>query len=592
MATGPTPPGLPTHLRDMSSEPLDAPAGAPRILAGQASSAGIKPHNEDSCGIHIPRNRSELAHKGIVAVVADGVGSSEAGREAAEHCVLGFIADYYSTPESWSVKTSGQRVIRAINAWLYSQAQRRGVGMASTLAVAILKSASVHLFHVGDSRIWLLRHGELRQLTQDHRLIVDRQKSFLARAMGGEHEVHVDYDRVMLEEGDRLILTTDGIHDWVDAGQLASMAGDNEPEEAAQRIIEAAQQAGSDDNLTCQIIEIVALPDMSGEEFFRRLTELPFPLPLSAGMDFDGYRIIRELHASPTVQVYLAEDTQAPEGENPVVLKTPSIQFEDDPAYIDRFVHEEWVGQRLDHPNVFKVLKPRRKRRFLYYVAEYLDGQSLAQWMLDHPRPELSEVRRIAHQIIAGLRAFHRREMVHQDIKPENIMIDRHQHVKIIDFGSVFVAGLEEIHTPLARPGVEGTANYIAPELFDGFLPSPRSDMYSLGVTLYEMLSGGHFPYGVVDRARKHRTYDYTPIRHYNREVPVWMDEAIRRAVHPNPDRRYDTFSEFEDDLNQPNPALMKSTAPLLERDPVNFWRGLAIILLVLNLILLLLLSR
>ncbi len=565
------------------------PLNAPRIRAGQVSLAGARECNADACTIHIPRHRSELFYKGIVAAIADGIGASEAGREAAEHCVLGFIADYYGTPDSWSVKTSGHRVIRALNAWLYSQAQRRGAGMAATLSVLVLKSTSAHIFHIGDSRIWLLRRGELRQLTQDHRMITDGRQSCITRAMGADYEVHVDYDHIMLEAGDRLILTTDGVHDWLNAETLAATAGGDDPQQAARAVVARALEAGSDDNLTCQIVEVLELPDMNKEEFFRRLTELPFPPPLHAGMDFDGYRILRELHASPTVQVYLAKEIG---GGEPVVLKTPSPNFEDDPAYIDRFVKEEWVGRRITHPNVLKVLRPRRQRRFLYYVTEYIDGQSLAQWMLDHRQPELSEVRDIAHQVIAGLRAFHRREMVHGDIKPENIMIDRYRRVKIIDFGATFVAGLEEISTPLESMGIAGTANYIAPELLDGFLPSPKSDMYSLGVMLYEMLSGGRFPYGHADRARRHRHYDYTSVRYYNPDVPVWMDEAIRRAVHPDPDQRYDTFSEFEEDLNRPNPALMKAATPLLERDPVGFWRWLAIAFFVLDLVLLLLLSR
>jgi serine/threonine protein phosphatase PrpC len=556
---------------------------------GQISTAGRKPINEDSCGIRIPESKSELTHKGIVAITADGVGSSEEGREAAEQCVLGFIYDYYSTPDSWSVKTSGHKVIRAINAWLYSQAQRRGLGMASTIALVVLKSTSAHLFHVGDSRIWLLRNKKLRQLTRDHRILVDQGNSWLARAMGGDHEVQVDYDRLLLEERDRLLLTTDGVHEWLDSETLRSLAEENrDPEDAAQCIVQAALEAGSVDNLTCQVLDIISLPDMTGEEFHRRLTERPFPPPLSPGMTLDGYHILRELHASPTVQIYLAEDRDG----RTVVLKTPSVQFEDDPTYIDRFVHEEWIGRRIDHPNVFKVLEPAQKPRYLYYVGEYLKGQSLAQWILDHPEPDLGQVRDIAHQLIAGLRAFHRKEMVHLDIKPENIMIDRHNRVKIIDFGSTYVAGLKEIYVPIEHSGITGTANYIAPELFDGFTPTPKCDMYSLGVTLYEMLSGGHLPYGNMDKAQKLRHYDYTSLRRYNVNVPVWIDGAIRRAVHPDPDRRYDSFSEFETDLNQPNPTFMTAQKPLLERNPLGFWRGLTILLIILNLILLFLLAK
>jgi len=561
------------------------------VEAGQCSRAGVKAQNEDCCGIRIPEGM-ELTHKGIVAITADGVGSSEAGKEASEYCVQGFIADYMSTPQSWRVKTAGDRVIRSLNSWLYSQGQKRyqsELSLASTLVALVLKSTTAHVFHVGDSRLYRIRHGKIARLTKDHHLVIDRKKAFLARAMGGEHEVHFDYARHSVAVDDIFLLSTDGVHEFLDDEQIKTLALASEPESAAAAIVDAALAAGSNDNVTCQIIRIQQLPNQNEEEYYRQLTELPFPPPLDAGMILDGYRIIKELHTSVTIQVYLAEDIDS--GET-VVIKTPSVNFEDDPAYIDRFLHEVWVGRRIDSPHVFKVHHLKRKRSCMYYVTEFLEGHSLAQWILDHPEPDLDEVRRITEQIIKGLRAFHRREMVHQDIKPENIMIDKHGSIKIIDFGSTQVAGLQEIHTPVEQQHIEGTANFIAPELFDGYEGTPKSDLFSLGVTVYKMLSGGHYPYAAQDKTARRKNYDYISVRKYNLNVPIWMDGAIRKAVQPDPEKRYDVMSEFLADLSTPNPALMRSHAPLLERDPVSFWRGLAFILLALNLILIYLIAQ
>ncbi|MDX8408403.1 MAG: bifunctional protein-serine/threonine kinase/phosphatase [Mariprofundaceae bacterium] len=561
------------------------------VEVGQCSQAGIKENNEDCCGIRIPDDM-ELAHKGIVAVTADGVGSSEAAKEASEYCVQGFISDYYSTPMSWSVKTAGERIIYSLNSWLFSQGQRRyasELSLASTFAALILKSTTAHLFHVGDSRIYLIRNGEIQCQTKDHRLVVDRNKSSLARAMGGEYEVHFDYSSIAIEPGDRFVLTTDGVHEFLNNEQLKELALTSEPEDAATAVIHAALKAGSNDNVTCQIIHVQQLPNQDENEYYRTLTALPFPPPLDAGMALDGYRIIKELHASTTIQIYLAEDIGS--GET-VVIKTPSVNFEDDPVYIDRFLHEVWVGRRINSPHVFKVHQLKRKRSCIYYVTEFLEGQSLAQWIHDNPDPDLGLVRDIVDQIITGLRAFHRREMVHQDIKPENIMIDKYGVIKIIDFGSTQVAGLKEVYTPIEQHHVEGTANYIAPELFDGFEGTPRSDMYSLGVTIYEMLSSGFFPYGETKEAKPHKFYDYTSLRKHNPNVPIWMDRTIQKAVNKNPDRRYDSFSEFRFDLSNPNPEFMKTAAPLIERNPLGFWRGLSIALLLINLLLLFLITR
>ncbi len=149
----------------------------------------------------------------------------------------------------------------------------------------------------------------------------------------------------------------------------------------------------------------------------------------------------------------------------------------------------------MTSPHVLKILRPTRVRRSLYYVTEYFEGQTLRQWMLDHPRPDLETVRIIVEQIAKGLRAFHRKEIIHQDLKPENILIDRSGTVKIIDFGSSRVAGLEEAARSGELPALVGTIDYTAPEYHRGETPTNRSDIYSLGVIAYELLTG-KLPYG------------------------------------------------------------------------------------------------
>ena len=563
-------------------------AGARLVVAiGQHSMAGRKDSNEDCYGVVVP-DEPLLSTKGVAAAIADGMSGSEAGAQASRSSIRGFLDDYYSTPETWSVKKSAGKVITALNRWLYGMGHElHGThkGLVTTLSCLVIKSNTAHLFHVGDSRIYRLRRGELDRLTTDHRVRAPGEREYLSRAMGIDIHVEIDYRALPVEAGDVFVLTTDGVHDFLSGRALIGhLPQGGDLDEAAARITEEAYEAGSHDNLSCQLLRVEALPDADKHEFYNRLTELPFPPVLAPGMVLDGYRILRELHATKHIQVYLALDT---ESARRVVLKTPSVNYSDDPHYIDLFVHEEWIGKRINNPHVMKVCGESRKRQFLYYVAEYLEGQTLRQWMNDHPTPSLNEVRGIVKQIASGLRAFHRLDMVHQDIKPENIMIDDHGTVKIIDFGSTKVGGLEEIATPLDRHVLVGTLDYAAPEYFRGQPGSNRSDIYALGVIAYEMLTGA-LPYGGALSQRHLRRVQYRPAGQLNPAVPPWVDAVLKKAVHLDPARRYGLLSEFIHDLEHPNPSLLQTPSrPLLERNPVAFWRGLSLVLLLTNLLLL-----
>lgn len=262
----------------------------------------------------------------------------------------------------------------------------------------------------------------------------------------------------------------------------------------------------------------------------------------------------------------------------------PSIDLREDPAYLERFLTEEWIARRIDDPHVVRACLPERRRNYLYLVMEFIDGQTLDQWMRDNPKPDLESVRDIAEQISRGLRAFHRLEMLHQDLKPGNIMIDREGTVRIVDFGAARVAGLVDMSSDNHAEAIQGTAQYSAPEYFLGQQGTVLSDQFSLGILVYQMLSGD-LPYGVrVPRVRHPRDLNglgYHSLRHARPDVPQWMDDAIRKALHPNPEKRYQALSEFTFDLRHPNQTFLNQTRPpLMERNPVVFWQAVSALLL------------
>ncbi|ACL62931.1 bifunctional protein-serine/threonine kinase/phosphatase [Methylobacterium nodulans] len=566
------------------------------VSIGQYSSAGRKAANQDFHGALIP-DGAMLAAKGIAVALADGISTSRVSHVAAETAVKSLLTDYYCTSDAWSVKTSVRRVLNATNSWLHAETKRGqhaydlDKGYICTLSALVLKGRRAHLFHVGDCRVFRLSRGTLEQLTEDHRVILSSQESYLGRALGMAPHVEIDYQAFDLDEGDIFILATDGVYQHAAPGFMARAVQDagDKLDAAARRIAEEAFARGSPDNLTVQAVRIDSLPDWDASAFAGFSQTLPAPPLLEARAVLDGYTILRPLHHSHRSHLYLASDDAS---GSLVALKIPSVDLRDDPAYLQRFMMEEWIARRLDSPYVAKAPAQDRRRTQLYTVIEYVDGQTLAQWMTDHPEPDLETVRRIVEQIAAGLHAFHRREMVHQDLRPENIMIDRHGTVKIVDFGSTRVLGVEEAQPlPHTDEGL-GTLQYAAPEYFVGEVGTPSSDLFSLGVIGYQMMTG-RLPYGVeVARARTHKQQKrltYIPAEN----LPDWIDGALRKAVHPDPFRRYRALSEFLYDLRHPNPAFLgRGRIPLYERNPLLVWQALCFFLVLIIVCLLTVHSR
>jgi len=560
-----------------------------KIAVGQYSDKGRKEQNQDFHGVCLPRE-PQLSAKGVAVALADGISSSQVSQEAAQSAVTGFLEDYYCTSDAWSVKKSGEQVLTATNNWLHAQTQQsqhrydRERGYVCTFSGLVIKSTTAHLFHVGDARIYRLHGSELTQLTEDHRVWISSQQSYLARALGMDRKVDIDYQPVQLAVGDLLILATDGVYEHTDADFIQSAIHNAVDLDAAARAIGAeALQRGSTDNLTIQLVRIDELPDPEANEVFRQISDLPCPPLLDARAEFEGYQIVREIKGSARSHIYLAVDNETSER---VVIKTPSTDMQANPAALERFLLEEWIARRIESAHVLKPCSQTRQRRSIYVVTEYVEGQTLTQWMIDNPRPDLATVRGILEQIAKGLQAFHRLEMIHQDLKPDNIMIDGTGTVKIIDFGATRVAGLEEVDTAIEQINLLGAALYAAPEYFLGESGSQRADLYSLGVIAYQMLSGG-FPYGTqVPKSRTkaaQKKLAYKSVLNEEREIPAWVDAAIRKAVHSDPFQRYEEISEFIYDLHHPNKEFLNKTRPpLIERNPVVFWKTVSFLLAVL----------
>ncbi|VUD42116.1 Serine/threonine-protein kinase PrkC [Thalassocella blandensis] len=589
------------------------------ITFGAATSAGMKELNQDAIGQSIAVGH-QFAMKGAAFVVADGISSSPYSHEASKTAVKSFLHEYFCTSDAWTVERAGQCVFQSINSWLYSQGQHtvykyeKDKGYVCTLSALVVKGQSAHIFHVGDTRIYRMRRtsctsasnsleksvlqqsvleqAALEQITTDHRLWQTETVSFLSRAMGVEAHVDIDYKMLTLHAGDIYILASDGLYEYVSPQCILNVVAthiDN-LQYAADHLIVQALERGSGDNLSLQIVHLKSLPEPISHPVYEQSRalgrELECPRVLEPGMEFDGFKILSTLQLTSRSHVFLALDLPT---QQKVILKVPSEDMRDNADYLERFIREEWISRRINSPYVVKTVELDRPRQYLYTLTEFIEGRTLRQWLVDHPAPELETVRKIVEQIAKGLMEFHRRDMLHQDLKLENIMIDAYGMIKIIDFGAVYVAGLEEAYADGVQPPVPGAAMFAAPEYFLGERGSTQSDLFSLAVITYHLLSGA-YPYGAaVAKTRtvaEQRRLQYASVLHDERNIPSWIDACLKRALQPSPYKRYSEISEFLYDLRQPSSEfLAQSRPPLIQRSPVKFWQAVSFMLFIILII-------
>ncbi|WP_062061789.1 bifunctional protein-serine/threonine kinase/phosphatase [Cellvibrio sp. OA-2007] len=549
------------------------------ISFAQKSEAGRKPENQDTVGARIPEGNL-LTTKGIAIAIADGVSSSKAAREASQTAIAGFLSDYFATPDTWRTQQSAMRVIQSLNSSLWGRSQNSiyGEGYLTTFSALILKGDSGFIFHVGDTRVYRLRDDNLELLTRDHTQRIDKHTTHLSRAMGADPYLEVDMHSLELQRGDIFILSSDGIHEHIPTQEFKSFVLNHRDnlEALVNEALPLALQHQSEDNLSIQALRIESLGTAAQDDAVQVLSRLPFPPILSPGQSIDGLRIKKIMHESNRSQVYLVED----EKNNLLVMKTPSELFQDDKAYIERFVMESWIGSRIHSPAVVRVVPSTEARSCLYYLTEYIPGPTLTQLLKERGILSILDAVELTEGLIRGIRAFHRKETLHQDLKPDNIVISA-KGPMVVDFGSCWVAGVQEAGTPFTRDNILGTLDYSAPEYRYGGKASDKSDQFSLAVLLYEMLTGKQ-PYGAAySKATDLKSFQklrYISAMKYNPLVPYWLDKAMEKALSIYPTSRYEALSEWQQDLKRPNPNWLSPRAqPLVERHPDKVWKVIAI---------------
>ena len=547
-----------------------------QLSFGEATATGPRTENQDAIRVVTPAP-ALAASKGYLLALADGVSQCADGGLAARATLQALALDYYSTPETWAVAQSLDRLLVAHNRWL--QAGSGGQPLLTTLSALILRGRRFTLAHVGDCRAYRLHGGQLERLSEDHVWEQPGMQHVLKRALGLDQHLVVDYLEGELREGERYLLVSDGVWSTLgDAGIRSLLRDEHDPTAACQALVTAAHLAGSQDNASAVLVQVDALPDNDLADTLAQLQQWPLPPKLREGQDFEGWQVERLLAESRQSLVYRVRDAQARRW----LLKTLPTSRHDEAQAGAALLLEEWFLRRVAGRH-FAEAHALPQRQHLYYVQREYAGQTLAEHLRLSGPLGLPEWLDLAPRLLKALGLLHRRNILHRDIKPENLLWCDDGELRLLDFGLAYCPGLsrDEQHA------LPGTPSYIAPEAFAGAAPDRQQDLYAAGVTLYRLLTG-HYPYGEIEAFQHPRFAKPTAPSRYRPDIPAWLDDCLLRAVAASPGERFETAEEWLLVVEQgERQALNVRPRPLLEREPLKVWRGVALASLLLNLILL-----
>ncbi|HKD36423.1 MAG TPA: bifunctional protein-serine/threonine kinase/phosphatase, partial [Pirellulales bacterium] len=459
--------------------------------------------------------------------------------------------------------------------------------MATTLTISVFRNNEIEIGHVGDCRAFLIQGGKITQVTSDHNMAATQVKmglmsakdaatsdlrSMLTRSIGREMTIQVDYHTIQVGSGDILVQCCDGVHNCMTEQEIMEVAGRMSPDQACREILQLAERRGADDNLSVQIARVEKVTTLSyfrGQPIYHD-NEVAMPNEVDIGEVLDNrFQIESLISRSGMASIYKARDLKS---GMPVAVKVPFMKFESDPAFFSRFQREEEIGKMLDHPSILHVIPVENKDR-PYLAMELLDGQTLRQVLNTAKQFSQAESLSIASKIADALAHMHEHKIVHRDLKPENIMLLKDGSLRIMDFGIAKAGGLRRLTFTGFSPAM-GTPDYMAPEQVKGKRGDARTDIYSLGAILYEMLTGQAPFEGTNPLAIMNARLLGDPIapRKVNPEISPQVEEIVLHAMEQRPENRFSSAAEMKAELGDPEKVEVTGRAGRL-RPPAE-WKG------------------
>jgi serine/threonine-protein kinase len=545
-----------------------------------SSKGPVRPKNEDYAAFWEPEEVDERQTRGSISIIADGVGGHGSGDVASRLAVETAIRKFQECSPDTPAKAILREIFFAANLALYDSAEndRKATRMATTMNVCLFKGRDVHVGHVGDSRLYLVRQEEIKKLTSDHSMTglqlklrlmnemearVSHLRSMLTRSVGVEPIIRFDYKRVAAMQHDRYLQCTDGLYCFMNDGEIAEGVDRLKLDEICPYLVNLAERRGTDDNLTAQLIAVERVTPLKKEKPLSILTAAGKVVEVTDQNELhpdqvidDRYRIVTKVSRSGMATIYKGYDIK---DNHTVALKIPHMQYESDVGFFSRFEREAAIGRILDHPNILKFYEPDAKQSRPYIVMEFLEGKTLAQLLNDVKPFPIDDALQIAARIAGALAHMHEKGVVHRDLKPQNVMICKDGSLRIMDFGIARATDMRRLTFVGFTPAM-GTPDYMAPEQVKGRRGDNRTDIYSLGAMLYEMVTGA-LPFEadnpfMVMNARV--TGDPKAPREVNPAVPPEVEELILHAMERDPGKRFQSAKEMKEQLE--DTSLVKLT--------------------------------
>ncbi|MEX3772293.1 protein kinase [Pseudomonas sp. MYb118] len=550
-----------------------------QLSFAEASAIGPREENQDALRLVTPAP-ALAASKGFLFAIADGVSQCADGGLAARSTLQALALDYYATPETWGVAQALDRLLLAQNRWL--QANGGGQPLLTTVSALVMRGRRFTLAHVGDCRVYRWHADQLQRISEDHVWDQPGMQHVLKRALGLDQHLVLDFLDGELRLDESFVLLSDGI--WAVLGDTAIAAilrDQPDLHSAAQTLVSAAHLAGSQDNASALLVRVDALGETSIGDALIHLQQWPLPPPLKAGQSFEGWLVEGVVAQSQQSLLYRVRDAQ----QQSWLLKTLPPALHDDHLAGQALLSEEWFLKRVAGRH-FPEVHAGSQRQHLYYAMREYPGSTLAQLTQGEATLPLGQWQDLAERLLRAVGMLHRRQILHRDIKPENLLLGEDGELRLLDFGLAYCPGLSE-DQPSTLPG---TPSYIAPEAFRGDPPTAQQDLYSVGVTLYFLLTG-HYPYGEIEAFQRPRFGAPVSASRYRPDVPEWVAQSLERGVAADPGQRFETAEEWLLVLEQgERRSLSVRPRPLLEREPLKVWRTLGLVSLLGNLVLLVLL--